>query len=259
MHSCEYVKVTGYRKTKLLIVENIRFFNEKKQPLHSDHCLHLAECISITFKLQKQDAKNNIITQNFSGDRLLCPVHIWSSIICHLYSHPTTTQQTTVNTFLLAENKLHLFAGKELLHCLRMATRSISPDILGFTVEQIGLHSDQISRVPIFTNMLLGRWFGDTFLLYIRRIQYWDQLKNGPTGKILHNPPRIYIGQRSIESYSESPLFSKYGPQFQRYNLTSNECLYLKSYKYLFYYYAPFRTYFTSFITLQLHKSTCWL
>jgi len=67
---------------KLLKVDNIRFFKGKKQLPHSDKDLQLADCVSITFELQKRDTKNDIITQHRSGDRLLCPVQIWASIIC---------------------------------------------------------------------------------------------------------------------------------------------------------------------------------
>jgi predicted heme/steroid binding protein len=46
-----------------------------------------------------------------------------------------------VNSFLLPNNKLHLFSGTELLKKLCLAAMSIGTDILGFTVDQIGLHS----------------------------------------------------------------------------------------------------------------------
>jgi len=83
MRSCKYVKVSGCRKTKLLKVENIQFFKGKKQLSHSDKDLHLANCVSITFALQKRDTKHDIITQHRSGDRLLCPVQIVPSKFGH--------------------------------------------------------------------------------------------------------------------------------------------------------------------------------
>jgi hypothetical protein len=132
MRSCEYVNVSGYRKTKLLKVDNIRFFRGNKIIPHSDSELHRADCIA--------------------------------SIIHHLRSYPTATLHTTVNTFLISGDRIHLFTGKELLHRLRLATRSIGPDILGFTAEQIGLHSARsgatmamyLAGIPVFTIMLIG-------------------------------------------------------------------------------------------------------
>jgi hypothetical protein len=81
MRSCEYVKVSGYRKTKLLSIKNINFYRGKRRLNHSDPLLHMSECVSITFELQKKDTKNDIITQHRSADTLLCPVRIWAMTI----------------------------------------------------------------------------------------------------------------------------------------------------------------------------------
>ena len=185
MRSCEYVKVSGYRKTKVLQVKSIRFFKGKKALKHSDPLLHMADCVSITFEFQKRDTKNDIITQHRSGNPILCPVRVWASIIHCLLSYASTTQETTVNTFLLPNKKLHQFTGKELLTRLRLATTSIGADTLGFSAAQIGLHSARsgaamamfLAGVPVFTIMLLGRWSSDAFLRYIRK-----QVKEFSTG-----------------------------------------------------------------------------
>jgi len=116
MHSCEYIHVSRYRKTKFLKVDNIRFFRGNRIIPHSDSDLHKAECVAITFELQKYDTKCDIITQHRSGDKLMCPVLIWCSIIHRLHSYPSTTLQTTVNTFLISGERIHLITGKELLH-----------------------------------------------------------------------------------------------------------------------------------------------
>jgi hypothetical protein len=74
MRSCEYVTVTGYCKTKLLTLNNIRFFKGKRCLNHTDPLLHMADCAYIVFEFQKRDSKNDIITQHHSGDSILCPV-----------------------------------------------------------------------------------------------------------------------------------------------------------------------------------------
>jgi hypothetical protein len=107
----------------------------------------------------------------------LCPVKIWANIIRRISSYPISNKDTTVNSFLLPNNKLHLFTGAELLKKLRLAATSIGPDILGFTAKQIGLHSARsgsamamyLAGVPVYTIMLLGRWSSDAFLRYIRK------------------------------------------------------------------------------------------
>jgi hypothetical protein len=80
MRSCEYVKVSGPRKTKLLTVNNTRFLKVRRILPHNDPLLHLADCVSITFELHKKETKNDIITQHRSNDPILCPVKIWQTL-----------------------------------------------------------------------------------------------------------------------------------------------------------------------------------
>jgi hypothetical protein len=81
MRSCEYVKVSGTRKTKILALRNIRFLKGRRTISHSDPLIHLSDCVSITFELQKRDTKNDTITLHRSSDPILCPVKIWAKII----------------------------------------------------------------------------------------------------------------------------------------------------------------------------------
>jgi len=177
MRSCKYLRVSGSRKTKLLMVQNFRFFSGKRLIPHSDPSIHLAETVSITFEFQKRDTKSDVITHYKTSDSLLCPIKIWSCIIKGITSNPLSSSTTTLYTFFSTENKIHYFSGLELLSCLWMAAASIGPDELGFTPDQIGLHSARsgaamamyLVGVPVFTIMLLGQWSSDAFLLYIRK------------------------------------------------------------------------------------------
>jgi hypothetical protein len=172
MRSCEYVKVLGYHKTKLLALQNISFFKGKRLLNHTDKLLHLADCVLITFKLQKKETKNDIITQHKSSDPILCPVKIWAKIICRISGYPTSTKNLTVNTFSLSDDKIHLFTSTELLKCLRLAASSLGPDILGLSSDEIGLHSARsgaamatyLAGVTVFTIILFGHWSSDAFL-----------------------------------------------------------------------------------------------
>lgn len=133
MRSCKCVKINGSRMTKLLTLANIRFFTQNKLIQHNDINLHLSKCISITFEFQKCDTKHETITQNKSGDLLLCPVKIWASIICRILSYPSSNPSTTGNTYLKTDNTIHQFSGTELLKHLQLATTSIGSDIIGFS------------------------------------------------------------------------------------------------------------------------------
>jgi hypothetical protein len=58
-----------------------------------------------------------------------------------------------------------------------LAAAAIGKNTLGFSPEQIGLHSARsgaalamyLAGVPVFTIMLMGRWSSDAFLCYIRK------------------------------------------------------------------------------------------
>jgi hypothetical protein len=193
MRSCEYVKVSGYRKTKLLALRNIRFFKGRRLLDHTDRLLHLADCVSITFELQKKETKNDIITQHKSSDPTLCPVKIWAKIVRRISTYPSSTINTTVNTFSFSDKKIHLFTGTELLKCLRLAASSLRLDTLGFSSNEIGLHSARsgaamamyLAGVPIFTIMLLGRWSSEAFLHYIRK--QVKEFSRGISDKMIQN------------------------------------------------------------------------
>lgn len=64
MRSCEYSKVYGDQRTKLLCIKNLRFFRDKKQ-LPYDHLeLHLADIILITFYFQKNSERDAVVIQH---------------------------------------------------------------------------------------------------------------------------------------------------------------------------------------------------
>jgi hypothetical protein len=160
MRSCEYIKVEGPRKTKLLQLNNICFYKGQRQLLHSDTELPNTDCVSITFEEQKRDTKNDTITQHHSGNSLLCPVRVWASIVQRISSYPNSKP-----------------AKQVLLKHLRSAATAEGPDSLGFTASQIGLHSAHsgaamamyLARVPVVTIMLPGRWSSDASLCCTRK------------------------------------------------------------------------------------------
>ncbi len=164
MRSCEYIQVSGPRKTKLLCLHNIKFIRKKKTVSHTHQDLHKADCVTITFELQKRVGKNDMITQHRSSDSLLCPVKIWAKIVKRLISYHSSTKDTTVNTYCFPNGSTHLFTNKELLQRIRKVAASIGKDELGFSPEEIGLHSARsgaamamyLAGVPVFTIMLLG-------------------------------------------------------------------------------------------------------
>jgi hypothetical protein len=75
--SCEYLKVPQAEQlqTEQLRMRNIRFFKDGDNVSHTHPDLEFADCcVSITFERQKQEDKHNTITQESSGDSVLCPM-----------------------------------------------------------------------------------------------------------------------------------------------------------------------------------------
>jgi hypothetical protein len=228
MRSCEYIKVQGTRKTKLLELKNIRFFKGNILIPHSSPFLSSANCVLITFELQKRDTKNDTISQHRSGDKRLCPVIVWASIAKRIRSYKNSSSSTTVNTFQFPESgKTHFFFGAELLKRLRFATTSIGSDSLGFTAKEVGLHSARsgaaiamyLAHVPVFTILLLGRWLSDAFLRYIRK--QVKEFSNGFSSKMIQHEHFFTIPSSSSKDprVSNNPLnlacHNKHGYSFR--------------------------------------------
>jgi hypothetical protein len=214
MRSCEYVKVQGPRKTKLITIQNIRFFMGNRQIKHSDPALSSADCVSITFEHQKRDIKNDVITQHRSRDRVLCPVKTWAAIVKRIISYPGASTSDPVNLFCFPDGKKHFFSGTELLKRLRQAATVLGPDSLGFTAKEIGLHSACsgaamamcLAHVPVFTITFLGQWSSDAFLRYIRK--QVKEFSNGISSKMIQNELFFTVPSTSIEDprTSNNPL-----------------------------------------------------
>jgi hypothetical protein len=177
MRSCEYLRVSGERRTKVLELCHIRFFKEKRELRHSDPNLHSASIVSITFELQNKETKFDTITHHRSNHKVICPVIIWARIVKRIRSYPNSSDHSKVNTYRDNHGKIHLLSGTQLLKQVCLAATAIGHETLGFHPKDIGLHSAQsgaamamyLAGVPVVTIMLLGRWSSNAFLRYIHK------------------------------------------------------------------------------------------
>ena len=174
MRSCEYLTVTGRRKTKRLKVRNIRFFKnnsevkDKRSPL-----VRYADTVAITFEFQKNRQKNITVSQPRSGKEI-CPVITWSKIIQRILSYDGSSENTSVNAILIGKKK-HYIKSNEMFTHIKNTVNNMTG--LGFTGDEVGTHSIRsslamalyLNKRAISTIILLGRWSSDAFLLYIRR------------------------------------------------------------------------------------------
>ena len=80
MRSCEYSRVSGERKTKILQLKHLRFYNNNKEIAKTkDININEITKITITFHRQQNGTKEADITMHQSGDEL-CPVKVWGKI-----------------------------------------------------------------------------------------------------------------------------------------------------------------------------------
>jgi hypothetical protein len=70
MRSCEYLKVSGNRRTQPVRMCDIVFRDHFNRIVpHSDPKLHEAESVLITFRFQKRDIRDDTIKQSRSGNK----------------------------------------------------------------------------------------------------------------------------------------------------------------------------------------------
>jgi hypothetical protein len=178
MRSCEYTKVTGTCRTKTLTLADIKFHRLRHQLGHLDSELHLANTVSITFRYQKRDERDDTITQHRTLDPTLCPVKAWAYTVRRLLLIPGSNSSTTIDTFMdPSTGQPSRFTAAGLLALYRTNARAMGEENLGFPAELIGTHSNRsaaamamyLNGIPTYTIMILGRWSSDAFLLYIRK------------------------------------------------------------------------------------------
>ena len=174
MRSCEFLTVTGRRKTKRLKIRNIRFFKNNVEIKDKTNRLILyADTVSVTFEFQKNKQKNITVTQPRSGKEL-CPVIVWAKIVLRVLSYKGTTKNTTVNAVMIGKRCHYIKADEMYKHITHTVNTTTG---LGFTGDDVGNHSIRsslamalyLAKRAVSTIMLIGRWCSDAFLLYVRR------------------------------------------------------------------------------------------
>lgn len=204
MRSCEYSKVNtaaSARKTKKLRIRNIRFFRNGRIIAQTDPTLPASDYVSITFEDQKNGDKMDTITQQASGDLILCPVRAWASIVRRILTYPTTTPDSHVNT-VYTGGEVSEIKATEISTAIKAAVTAIGFEKLGFKASEAGTHSIRsgaamamyLDEVPVYTMMLLGRWSSDAFLRYIRK--QVEQFSRNVSSHMIRNQHFTHVPQR---------------------------------------------------------------
>jgi hypothetical protein len=163
-------------QTLQLSLKNIRFFIDGEVIPHSHPHLEFADCVSITFERQKRDNKNNTITQESSGDSVLCPMRFAAGLVQLIRPYKGTDSNTHVSSYISDGEVTHL-TSKQVINSLRDVVGAMGESCLGISKKEIGTHSIRsgatmamyLGERPVYTIMLIGRWYSDAFLHYIRK------------------------------------------------------------------------------------------
>jgi hypothetical protein len=214
MRSCKYVKVQQQEKwqTKILRLQNLRFFKNGKLVNHHNPSLKLANCINITFKLQKKDKKNKAVTHMSSGDVTLCPVRAAAAIICRIQSYPGANNDTPISA-IWQYNRIDHITSKQIKNALWNAALAIGEDTIHIAANKIGTHSIRLGMAmamfldgcPVFLIMMIGCWSSNAFLRYIRK--HVKEFKHNVSCKMI-----TCMFHRCIPNYT-SPTVSHLDPR----------------------------------------------
>ena len=212
--SCEYSKTNSSekRKSKILLLENIRFFNNYKE-VKTTSQFKSADLVEITFVSQKSNIKFQSVIQHKASSNI-CPVKSWASIKCRILSYPRTSEKSAVNTFL-QNGKLVQITSEAIRIHLRRHILAIDPSETFYKSKKIGTHSIRTSfamiahsaGIPPYIIMMIGRWASDAWLNYIRN-KIPDFSKNISDLMVKSTDPFYNINPNKL-SYQNSVTQSK--------------------------------------------------
>ena len=181
MRSCEYLE-TRYKeeskRTKILRCKNITF---KKAGRILDHSvpfelLASADLVIILFEFQKNDWRNHSVHMFRTDDNLLCPVLAAAFTVKRVLRIPGATRDSKICSFVSSKGKISCINSSQALPRLRAVVDLIGAESLGFTKDDVGLHSIRsggamamfLAGVATIIIMRIGRWSSEAFLEYIR-------------------------------------------------------------------------------------------
>jgi hypothetical protein len=155
-------------------MRNIRFFKEGEIIPHTHPNLEFVDCISITFEHQKREEKHNMVTQELSGDSVLCPVRFAASLVRCICSYKGMDSSTQVSAYIRNGIFEHV-TSTQVINALHNVVGAIGETCLGISKQEMGTHSIRsraamamyLGKCPMYTIILIGQWSSNAFLHYI--------------------------------------------------------------------------------------------
>jgi hypothetical protein len=83
MRSREYLKVPKAEegRTKILVLRNLRCIQDGKVMSHNNLELEGADCLAVTFKMQKKEDKNDTVHHKATRDQTMCPIQAGAELV----------------------------------------------------------------------------------------------------------------------------------------------------------------------------------
>ena len=194
MRSCEYLRTAAEdtKRTRIVTIGNIIFKTGSTITPHDHDKLHLSDLVRIRFTYQKNDRRDVCIHMFKSGDKVLCPVRAWAMTVKRVRNIPGTDDTSPVCLFQDSSGNITHISAEYVRLRLRAVVDIMGKQKLGFTKEEIGLHSIRsggamamfLSGTSVIIIMRVGRWSSEAFLEYIR-----DQIESftrGVSSNMLH-------------------------------------------------------------------------
>jgi hypothetical protein len=180
LRSCEAYKVpkSEQRRTRCLQLTDFVFMKDHKIVPHSSPFLHLSDSVTLLFRFQKTEKREESVTQMATNHAHFCPVKTAAAIIKRLLKDEASPKTFIYEYKNSANGNWLSLKSKDARSIFREFIRlSIDYKAMGIDLSRVGMHSARTSaamamymaHVPVFTIMLLGRWSSDAFLRYIRK------------------------------------------------------------------------------------------
>ena len=214
MRSCEYLKTTykeESKRTKIIRLRNI-IFKKNNQVIKNDTDeIVSADLVIINFEFQKNNVRNKSVHMFRTGDAILCPVIAWATTVRRILSTIPSASENTKVSMYYDGNTVREMTSATIRSRLRHIVCVIGENVLGFSKDEIGLHSIRsggamamfLSGVSEIIIQRVGRWESNAFMEYIR--EQVETFTYGVSKKMLSHEKFYHLNNKNISEDKKIP------------------------------------------------------
>ena len=183
---------------------------------HDSPNVRFSELVMITFEFQKNTKRNKTVHMFKTQDTLLCPVKAWASTVTGIWNTvPGASEDTKVCTYT-DNGQTSCIDSTYARARLRGVVELIGQNTLGFTKEDVGLHSIRsggamamfLSGVSTIIIQRVGRWESEAFMEYIR--EQVESFTAGISTKMIQNESFYHLNHTSHTGNNDTNKMIKY-------------------------------------------------